>query len=281
MSYPLVGPGGDRTGPVGYTYAALVVRVGDRTAHVPEDVFATPPDAGRGRLDGSLRPAPTRDGVLAALRAAGFSGWVGADEDGWVAAVPRSGAGTVASGRRGVAGLGADLAAALAATVVVLRVLADRQLLVAVWDGAQEMGRYVSDPSVGRAEDDDTLPDPLGVEHAEAFAAACGRADDADDLAELLAEELDHDSVIESERLAGVLRLLGLPGWLVAASSLPRDVPAGPRAGDLTRLGAGSEGLAGTVRGWAAEQVRRRRTPPDPVPEGPRGPSDADLWMLG
>lgn len=289
VSIPLVGAGGDVGGPVGYTYAALVVRVGDVGARSPEDFFAGPDDARARAHDtppvGPPEPAgsrvPTRDAVLEALRESRFSGWVGDDEDGWLAAVPEDGAGAVASGRRGVVDLAASLAASLGAVVVALRVLADRQLLVAVFDGDDEVGRYVSDPSVGKPADDDTLPDPLGAEHAEAFAAACGVPDAADDLAELLAEELDPDSVIESERLAGVLRLLGLPGWLVAASSLPKDVPAGPRAAALTRLGAGAGGLGGLLRGRAVRVVRRRRGPADPVPEAPQGPSDADLWMLG
>ena len=131
------------------------------------------------------------------------------------------------------------------------------------------MGRYVSDPSYGR--DDDTLPEALGTEHGAAFAAACGHPDAGDDLADLLAEELDPDSVIESERLGGVLRLLGLPSWLVAVSSLPRDVPTGPRAAELTRLGAGATGFRGRVRGRAAEVVRRRRPPPPAFTDAPRG----------
>lgn len=209
--------------------------------------------------------------MLDALREVRFSGWLGQPEDGWVLAVAASGQGTVAAGRRGVVGVAEWLADRLPATVLALRVVDDRQLLIAVWADGQEVGRYVSDPSHGLGPGDDTLPDPLGVEHAPAFAAACGHAEAADDLAELLAEELDEDTAIESERLSLVLRLLGLPAWLVAASSLPRDVPAGPQARDLTRLGAGREGLRGRVRGRAADVVRRRRPPPPDLPEAPRG----------
>src|SRR6266536_1479437 len=123
-------------------------------------------------------------------------------------------------------------------------------------------------------------PTPLGIEHAAAFAAACGHPEAAEDLAELLAEELDPESVIESERLVGVLRLLGLPRWLVAASSLPRDVPTGLRAPDVTRLGAGVPGFLGRVCGRAADLVRRRRPPPPAVTEAPRGGADVDPWGL-
>jgi len=258
MMYPLGNGGGDAADPSGYTYAAVVVRVDG----VPSD-----------------RPCSRQD-VLAALREVRFSGWLAQPEDGWLVAVASSGDGTVAAGRRGVVGAGEWLAGRLAATVLAIRVIADRQLLVALWVGREQLGRYVSDPSYGPDADDGTLPDPLGAEHAAAFAAACGRPEAADDLAELLAEELDPDSVFESERLVGVLRLLGLPRWLVSASSLPRDVPAGPRAVDLTRLGAGVPGLLGRVCGWAADLVRRRRRPPLAVIDAPRGGADIDPWIL-
>ncbi len=271
VTYPLVG-GGDHTGPLGYTYAGVFVRVdarpGPSTDAAPGATGSSPAEPARER----------RDAVLEALRRVRFSGWVAPVQGGWVVAVAASGHGTVAAGRRGVVGLAQWLAADLSTTVVAVRVLSDRQLLLSVWEGADEVGRYVSDPSFGLPADDDTLPDPLGVEHAGAFAAVCGRPDDAEDLAELLAEELDPDSVIESERLAGVLRLLGLPGWFVAAASLPKDVPAGPRVGDLTRLGAGAHGLPGVVRGRAADVVRRRLRPPNDVPEAPRGPT-IEPWM--
>ena len=258
MWYPVGGRGGDVAGLSGYTYAGVVVR-----------------------LDGvpSGRPC-TRQDVLAALREVRFSGWLGQPEGGWLVAVAFSGDGTVAAGRRGVVGVGKWLADRLAATVLAVRVVTDRQLLVVLWVDREEVGRYVSDPSYGLGADDDTLPDPLGVEHAAAFAAACGHPEVAEDLAELLAEELDPESVIESERLAGVLRLLGLPRWLVAASSLPRDVPTGPRASDVTRLGAGVPGLLGWVCGRAADLVRRHRPPPPAVTDAPRGGADIDPWGL-
>ena len=50
-------------------------------------------------------------------------------------------------------------------------------------------------------------------------------------LEELLGEDLNADSVIESERLSSVLRMRQLPAWPVSSSSLPKDVPAGPRGG--------------------------------------------------
>ncbi len=244
--YPVPTGGQGRTGPAGYTYAAVLAR------------------------------ATSRD-VMAALREARFSGWLAPSEAGWVVAVAASGDGTVAAGRRGVVGLGEWLAARLPGPVLAIRVVADRQLLLAVWTDGDEAGRYVSDPSYGL--DDDTLPEPFGAEHATAFATACGRPETADDLTDLLAEELDPDSRIESERLDGVLRLLGLPSWLVAVSSLPKDVPTGPRGADLTRLGAGASGFWGRVRGGLAEVVRRRRPPPPAFTGAPRG-GGIDPWLL-
>ena len=258
MVYPVVGPSGDVGGPSGYTYACVLVRVD-------------------GVLAGPLR---TRAEVLAALREVRFSGWLAQPEDGWLVAVAACGDATVAAGRRGVVGLGGWLADRLAATVVAVRVVADRQLLLAAWVDRDEVGRYVSDPSYGLTDEDDVLPDPLGVEYAAEFAAACGRPQAGGELAELLAEQLDPDSVIESERLGAVLRLLRLPRWLVAATSLPRDVPTGPRAADMTRLGAGVAGFAGWVYGRAVDLVRRRRRPPPAITDPPRGAAGIDPWVF-
>jgi hypothetical protein len=254
MAYPVV-PVGELGGPSGYTYAAVVIRVDD--------------------------PPRSRDDVLAALRELRFSGWVGQPEDGWLPAVMASGDGTVAAGRRGVAGVGEWLAERFGGTVVALRVVRDRQLLVAVWADREEVGRYLSDPSFGLGPGDDTLPDAYGVEHAAAFAAVCGHPENAEDLEELLGEELDPDSVFESERLAGVLRLLGLPRWLVAAPSLPHDVPTGPRRREVTRLGAGVPGARGWLWGRAVNVVRKRRLPPPAVTDAPRGSSPGmDPWLM-
>ncbi|MGZ4625801.1 MAG: hypothetical protein ACXV3S_05850 [Kineosporiaceae bacterium] len=244
-------------GPSGHTYGAVVVR-----------------------LDSTPRGRPVaHSDVLARLAGIRFSGWVAPAEQGWVVAVAAEGNGTIAAGRRGVLGVGEQLALDLGATTVSVRIVHDRQLLVAMWGDADELGRYLSDPSYGLG-DDEVLSDPFGVEHADAFAAAVGRPEIAGDLTELLAEELDHDSVSESERLAGVLRLLGLPGWVVAVPSLPRDIPTGPRARDLIRLGAGAQGLQGRLLGRAAHSARRHRRPPPAVPDPPRGDAGMDPWLF-
>ena len=244
-----VGPGAEVGGPAGFTYAAVLVRA-------------------------------DRPQVLAALREARFTGWLTLPENGWVVAVAAAGAGTVAAGRRGVAGLGEWLAGRLDGTVLAVRVLADRQLALAAWTGGDEIGRYVSDPSREPGADEDVLSGPLGAGHAAAFAAACGRPEVGGDLAELLADELDPDSVIESERLGRVLRLLRLPTWLVAAAALPRDIPTGPDRRDLLRLGAGVPGPAARWLGAVTGVVRRRRPPPPIVADPPRGSSGMDPWLM-
>jgi hypothetical protein len=242
--------GGRAGGSTGYTYGAVAVRA-----------------------------AAQWDRLLPALRAMRFSGWVAPPEDGWVLAVAARAGGAVAAGRRGLLELGAELAAELDTTVAAVRVLRDRQLVLAAWSGGDEVGRYVSDPAYG-LDDEEVLSFPIGTEHAAAFAAAAGVPEVAGDLEELLAEELDPESVIESERLALVLRMLALPGWLVASVSLPHDIPSGPRARELTRLGAGIPGVGGRLVGRAVEVVRSRRDIPPVVTDPPRGSSGLEPWMF-
>jgi hypothetical protein len=251
MVFPAFTTGGAEVGgPEGHTYAAVLVR-------------------GAGR-----------DDVLRALRALRFTGWVAPPDRDWVVAAAVPGTGPVAAGRRGVAGVAERLAADLDTTTLAARVRSDRQLLLAMWTGGDEVGRYLSDPSREPDADEDVLPDPVGAEHAAAFAAACDRPMAAGDLAELLDGTLDPDSTIESERLGAVLRRLGLPTWPVAAAALPRDIPTGPGRRDLVRLGAGVPGLPGIVLGRAANTVRRRRSPPPVVPDPPRGSTGMDPWLM-
>ena len=242
-------------GPAGYTYAVVLVRLDE--------------------------PARTPDDVLADLREIRFSGWVAPPEDGWLVVVPLSGAGTVATGRRGVVGLGEWLADRRGSTVLAARVVDDRQLLLVAWADGEEIGRYLSDPSHGTDPDEEILSEPFGTEYAEGFAAACGHPDAGEELGELLAEELDPDSVIESERLGRVLRLLEMPRWPVAVASLPRNMPTGPRVREMTRLRTGVPGPWGWLRGRVVEPVRRRRPPPPAVTDAPRGQGGGmDPWLM-
>jgi hypothetical protein len=194
-----------------------------------------------------VRAGPTLDDTLRERR---FSGWVGPDEDGWVVLVAL---------RAGRPDLG-DLARRLAGPALVARVHRDRVLTLLVADGDREIGRYHSNPTYGRDADDAEWvdPDPVGVEHAPAIAATFGR--DGEGLAELLADLLDTDEQTESERLWAVLRLLGLPSWLVACQTLPAPVPGGPL--ETTLMYRGRTGRPARI---AARIVRRltrsRRTP--------------------
>ncbi|WP_250008857.1 hypothetical protein [Actinoplanes sp. M2I2] len=248
MVFPYV-PAPGAGGPAGETYAAALVRTSD---------------AG---------------GVTQVLRSLRFTGWIVPAQDGWVPVLAVPGSGTLAAGRRGIAGVGAALAEQLGVAVVAVRVLADRQLVLVAWSGAEELGRYVSDPAREPGADEDVLDEPFGVGAAGAIAAACGHPGRGGDLTEILADELDPESVIESERLSRVLRLLELPTWLVAVAALPRDVPTGPAARELTRLGWGVPGAGGVVAARLARVVRRRRRPPPVLADPPRG-SGMDPWLM-
>jgi hypothetical protein len=222
------------------------------------------------------------DSVLDQLVGRRFSGWVGPQQEAWVLAVARTSTGPVAGEGRPVEVLTAEVAEALATVAFAVRVLRDEVLYLSGWHATEHLGDYVSDPSIeskASTQDDDVagleghgglegfgrldaFPEPQGAWYAPAFATACGRPDGAEELGELLGETLDHDSVFESERLAQALRLLGLPGWLVSAPSLPGDVPGGPNRTELVQLGAGHGGLGGRIGGLVTGIVRRRRTGP-------------------
>ena len=197
MTLPLPGTPAESDGTAGDTYGAVLV---------------------------STAGGATCDAVVAELRDLRFTGWIADDDDGWIVVLADPGDGTVASGRRGVLEVAAALAERLGTTAFAMRVPADRQLVVAAWAGPDEAGRYSSDPSREPGADDEVLAEPFGAEYAESFAHAAGRPEAADGLADALAEELDADSVFESERLARVLGLLGMPRWIVASAALPRDI---------------------------------------------------------
>ena len=219
--------------------------------------------------------------LLEVLRGIRFSGWIAPPRDGWIVVLGDPGDGVVADDRRGVIEVGAALAERLAAPVLAVRVRRDRQLGIVAWRDGEEVGRYCSDPSREPDADKDVLDQPVGAELAEALAELWNRADAADDLAELLEEELDPESVYESERLRSVLRLLGLPAWIVAAGALPQDIPTGPTAAELTRLRAGATGYAGRTLGPALRAVRRRQTPPPVIADPPRGSGMGfEEWMF-
>jgi len=251
-AYGAFGEPRDRTGPPGHSYACLLVRLDTVTAAQ----------------------------VRTVLRAVRFTGWLAPPERGWSVVIAERGAGTVAARRLGIVGVGEALAVGREATVLALRVYRDRQLLIAAWHRGDPVGTYVSDPSQDHPDQRDILDEPVGVELAPALAAACGRPEVSEELTDVLGEPLDPDSVIESERLLRVLRLLDLPAWLVAVPSLPHDIPTGPSRRELTRLGGGGEGVRGALGRIATEPVRKRRRQPPAVPDAPRQEVDIDPWLM-
>lgn len=255
MAIPPVGVSGPEIGgPDGYSYGAVLVAAGEEALPLIADV----------------------------LRGIRFSGWIAPPSRGWLVILSERGAHVVASERRGVLDVGAAVAAAVAASVVAVQVRRDRQLSIVGWDAAAEVGRYCSDPSLEPGADDDVLDEPVGIGSAAAFADLAGRTGVADDLIEILGERLDADSVYESERLRQLLRLLDMPDWLVAANALPRDIPTGPRAKELTRLRAGVPGAGGILRHVFVRRLRSRRAPRPAIADPPRkfGMDDIEPWMF-
>lgn len=218
--------------------------------------------------------------VLAALRGIRFTGWIAPPGQKWLVVLGDPGDGVVANGRRGIIDVAAVLAGARGTALAVL-VRRDRQLAIVAWRGGVEVGRYCSDPSQDPGADDEVMSDPLGAHFAGRFAEVCSRGEEAAKLTELLEEELDTESVFESERLVAVLRMLDLPSWLVAAGALPRNIPTGPRATELTHLRAGAHGFPGVMRNWFVRPVRRRLAPPPVIADPPRSDmSGFESWML-
>jgi hypothetical protein len=221
-------------------------------------------------------------GIQDVLHGIRFSGWIAPPRDGWVVVLGDPGDGVVADEHRGIIEVGGLLAERSDRPMLAVRVREDHQLGIVVWRAGDELGRYCSDPSrepkVGDA--DDILAQPVGAEIADSLAELWNRTDAAKELTELLEEELDPDSVYESERLLSLLRLLGMPAWVVAAGALPKDIPTGPKARELIRLRVGATGTAGGILGRTRHPMRRRRHPPPVIADPPRGGGGFEEWML-
>lgn len=217
-----------------------------------------------GLLIGGDDVGPVRE-ALAALR---FSGWLGPVERPaqrpWLVAVADNPGGAVAGDRADLAATAQRVAERLRGPVLGATVLRDQVLRLDWVDGGgapDDRGHYDSDPSYGLPEDDETMPDPVGVDELPGLAELAGRGEVAEDLVALLGEEIDRAGTYESERLRAALRLLGMPAWLIASDSLPRNVPGGPSRDQVLRLGAGASGPVGLAKGAVMQAVRRRRPP--------------------
>lgn len=225
--------------------------------------------------------ADTAAGIMEVLRGVRFTGWVAPAREGWVVVIGDPGDGVVADDRRGIVEVGALLSDRVPGSLLAGRVRHDRQLGLVAWHAGEERARYCSDPSREAGADEDVLTEPVGVEAAEVFAELWRRPDAAEELTEILSEELDPDSVYESERLGRVLRLLGLPAWIVAAGELPRSMPTGPPVSELMHLRAGATGLSGRSRDALVRPVRRRQSPPPLIPDPPTGGGTGfEEWMF-
>lgn len=241
-------------GPDGYSYGAILVAGEDDAADIAE--------------------------VLRGIR---FTGWIAPPRGGWLVVVGDPGAGVVARKRAGVIEAAETVAAHVPGPVFAIRVRRDRQLGIVAWQVGAEVGRYSSDPSREPNAGDDVLAEPVGIAYATLFAALADRSAASDELTELLSERSDPRRFYESERLRTVLRLLGMPDWLVAVGALPRDVPTGPRAREFTRLRAGTTGAVGVFRHAVVKRVRRDRIPSPIIADPPResmGMDGIEPWML-
>ncbi|HWS58473.1 MAG TPA: hypothetical protein VN257_08040, partial [Actinotalea sp.] len=156
MTYDLDARGG---APVGLTYAGIAVRLGEPP--VPD-----------------VEPRQT---VLDALAEARFSGWLGPAEPPWVIAVADNPEGSVAGGRTDLHNLAARLAAELGTVTLGISVLRDAALRLTLSVDSDVLGQYVSDPTVEMPDDDEIMPDPVGVEIAGPLVRACGQGS-ADDV---------------------------------------------------------------------------------------------------
>ena len=251
--YPTPVGGSDLGGPDGHSYGAAIVPAAGVTL-------------------------PEVQAILSVIR---FSGWIAPPRDGWSVVLGDPGDRVVADGRRDVIEVAELLAERVPGPVLAVRVRRDRQLALVAWKAGEEVARYCSDPSREPGADKDVLAEPVGAEYAETFADLWDRPDAAEELTELLEDELDPDSVYESERLGRVLRLLGLPAWLVAAGELPHAMPTGPRSSELIRMRAGRTGVAGVIAGMFVRPVRRRQQPPPVIADPPKGGGMGfEEWMF-
>lgn len=218
--------------------------------------------------------AATRDHVLACLGELRFTGYVGPQEADWVLAIAGNPLGKVARGKRRIADVARDLATTLETVTLAVEVDKDARLRMWGFDGVDELPGYDSNPPDPDAHGGGLQLDDFGnpvmtsvfvdnedVARALAVTFPSGSSSEderADELAEMLDDDLGEDTS-ESERLTGILRILGLPTWIVSSDSLPRRVPGGPDKDQVTRLGAGKPGVQGRFAEAFTKPARPKR----------------------
>lgn len=225
-------------------------------------------DGGAGLSYSGVYVAADRGDVLAALGELRFTGYVGPQEEAWIVAISGNPLGKVARKKRRIEDVARDLAVTLETVTLAAEVADDTRLRLWAHDGVDALPPYDTDPA-GDGPGTLTLDDfgnPVldgggFVDHemlAQSLLATFGAQDEDDALAELLAEDLGEDTS-ESERLTGILRILGLPTWIVSSDSLPRRVPGGPDKDEVTRLGAGKPGVQGRFAEALTKPARPKR----------------------
>ena len=216
--------------------------------------------------------AAERERVIAALGEMRFTGYIGPQEGTWVLSVAGNPLAKVAGRKRRIDDVARELAATLGVVTLAVEVDKDARLRLWAFDGDEPLPPYESTPpDPDEDEPGGIMLDDFGnpvmtpgafVDNemvAVSLLSAFGtRQEDSPEavLTNLLDEDLGEDTN-ESERLTGVLRVLGLPTWIVSSDSLPRRVPGGPDRDQVLRLGAGKPG----VQGWFADTLRRPARP--------------------
>lgn len=211
--------------------------------------------------------ASDRERLLEELAELRFTGYVGPQEGDWVLAISGNPLGKVAGQKRRIVDVAREIAATLGVVTLAAEVERDTRLRLHAFDGDAALPPYDSAPPEEEpgeiALDEFGMPvvaEGLYVDNDDVAAALLTTFEAEDDdgaLAELLNENLGED-VFESERLVAILRILGLPTWIVSSDSLPKRVPGGPDKDEVTRLGAGKPGVKGMVADAIRKPVRPR-----------------------
>ena len=216
---------------------------------------ATPePDGVAGETYGAALVASdgaTRDAVVGVLRDIRFTGWIAPPDGGWIVAIGDPGDGTVAADRRGVLEVAAVLADRLGTTAFAVRCAGTASSCSPRGTDPRNSAGTRATRRTSRAPTSrcsanrtaPTMPTPSRSRpDARRGRGTRGRA----------RRGARSRQRVRIRTPARVLGLLGMPRWLVASASLPRDIPTGPGARRWSGSGAGEPGAMGRLRGRAA-----------------------------